>query len=450
MADLPERAGKACHHCHDLGARDWWIWTWKTGQGVCKQRRPYRCGSYRCPVCRKHESHVQYARITKASEPLDPRGWSFLVLTLDRLGTYSGERPWKTQDEAFKDLQRLGQEFMRSLRRWFKRMGWEPLRSTWVSTTEAHRSGWPHQNWMIWHPQLAEWLDEQRRDREREGMSGVDATIVCRGLADVVTRAGYGLVSTAERASSADALASYVVKLAGEADGLVGEVTKLCQLPINSPLRFRRIRSGVGFLPPRKDARDTVTRLCSRINAWIGYELGQGELLAADEAIASFRIDWSDGKSSLWDSAAVTTPNDVLASVRERSDALRERSISGRLVAASPSSRIVGSMDVVLKQRATTGTLVRRTYYEGVPVVLGIHRPPTGEEDAASEVRTIEQEEWETEEVQRAEFVRAGKPREAERVGLPPVTAWVRGERLERLARTGPKERSTNDERKAG
>jgi hypothetical protein len=71
--------------------------------------------------------------------------------------------------------------------------------------------------------------------------------------------------------------------------------------------------------------------------------------------------------------------------------------------------------------------------------VLGIHKPPAGEEDAASEVRTIEQDAWETEEVCRAELLRAGKPRQAEAAGLPPITQWVRGKRIERLARCEPK-----------
>lgn len=438
VADLPERAGKACRHCHELGARDWWIWTWKTGQGVLKQRRPYRCGSYRCPVCRKHDAHVQFARITKSSEPLDPRGWCFLVNTLDRLGTYSGKRPWKNQDEAFKDLQRIGQEFMRSLRRWFKQMGWEPLRNTWVSTTEAHRSGWPHQNWMIWHPQFADWLDEEKAAKEHEGITGRDAILASRQLADVLSRAGFGPMSTAERAKSADALASYVVKLAGEADGLVGEVTKLCQLPINSPLRFRRLRSGKGFLPPRKHAPDTVTKLCGRLTTWADYmSRNQAALLCADDLLATFRVEWPDSPPKELSEDGRTLGKRISEQLSLRSDDLKAHSVEGQLVAVSRGGRALGHITIALEQSPTTGALVRRTRWEGIPMVLGIHRPPAGEEDAASEVRTIEQEEWETEEVQRAEFMRAGKPREAERVGLPPITAWVNGKKLERLARCG-------------
>jgi hypothetical protein len=99
----------------------------------------------------------------------------------------------------------------------------------------------------------------------------------------------------------------------------------------------------------------------------------------------------------------------------------------------------MGSQPIVLQRSETTGTLIRRTRWEGIPIVLGIHQPPVGEEESASEVRTLEQEQWEREEVERAELLRVGKTRAAEAVGLSPVTAWVRGKRLDRLARCEPR-----------
>jgi hypothetical protein len=278
-------------------------------------------------------------------------------------------------------------------------------------------------------------------------MSGIDTKLVCRELADVVTRAGFGLLSTAERANSADALASYCVKLAGEADGLVGEVTKLCQLPINSPLRFRRLRSGKGFLPPRKHAPDTISKLCGRLATWAEYMAKHpAGLVCADDLLASFRVEWPDSPSQEFPPSAIPFRKTITEHVALRSSALKSREVEGTLFAVARGGKTLGHVPIVLEQSPTTGTLVRRTRWEGVPMVLGIHRPPAGEEEAASEVRTIEQEEWETEEVQRAEFLRAGKPREAERVGLPPLTAWVRGKKLERLARCGRDERESHHE----
>jgi hypothetical protein len=332
VADLPEVASKACRHCYELGQRDWWIWTWKKAGCLDRKgaatRAPYRCGSWRCPVCRIQEAHVQFARISEAAAPLAPDGWVFIVNTLDRFGTYSKKRPWERPKEAYQDLQRISQSYMRGLRKWFKSMGWEPLKNQWIASTECHRSGWPHMNFMIWHPQFSDWLREQERARLAEGMSARDSILVCRQLADVTTKAGFGLISTAEAARSAHALASYIVKLSGEQDATIGEVVKLCQLPTNAPLRFRRLRSGVRFLPPRKKNPDV------------------------------------------------------------------------------------------------TGTLIRRTYWQGCPIVLSLHSVDLDSTDQASHARTVEQEQWEREEFFRADLIRRGRPIQAKMVGLPPVTTW--------------------------
>ena len=279
VADLPKRAPRSCHHCYELGARDWWIWVWKGGQSGALTRVPYRCGSIRCPVCRHHESHTTFSRIESAFKrreqlsasgapmQLDAHYWCMFVLTIDRNGRYSG-KPWRSQDEAFRGLQRLGQSFMQGLRRWFKRQGWSDLRAgdvcPWVSTTEAHRTGWPHVNYLIWHPELAGWLHRQSLDCEREGIVGREAILVQRGLEKVVTGAGWGVQSTAEVARDASTVASYVVKLAGQVDGVIGEVAKLCQSPKDAPLRFRRLRSGKGFLPPRQSTPDMTGTMVQR------------------------------------------------------------------------------------------------------------------------------------------------------------------------------------------
>lgn len=288
-----------------------------------------------------------YARISEAAASFDHSECSFLVLTLDRCGTYSGRKPWRNQDEAFRDLQRLSQRFFRELRRWFARMGWEQLKREWISVVEAHRSGWPHQNIVVFHRQFAAWLGEQERERRHEGLSNRDSILVCRELQSVVTRAGYGLQSTAEQAKNRDAVASYVVKLAGETDRLAGEVAKLSQSPVNAPLRFRRLRSGVGFLPKRK--------------VKVGY----------------------------------------------------------------------------------TGTLVRRTRYSGFPVVLGLHQPPIGQEEQASQARSTEESIW-VEQMSSAVLARASKRSSV--VSLPPVTAWRDGRRLPWLPGRRKESESSNDE----
>ena len=339
-ADLPSVAGRHCHHCYELGARDWSIWTWPKSN--CEQasrvRVPYRCRSWRCPVCRIQESHVLFSRMRDAMVPLSTDGWCLFVLTIDRCGTFSGVKPFTSQGAAFRGLQKMSQRFFEELRRAMKRMGWAPLKSQWVGTVEAHRSGWPHVNFVVWSPELAEWLREDSAERSREGMSSRDCSLVTRWLQDVVTRSGWGLQSTAESARSSEAVASYIVKLAGEQDQTIGEVAKLCQLPLNAPLRFRRIRSGRGFLPPR------------------------------------------------------------------------------------------------VKNPEYTGTLLRRTWLYGTPQVLKVHQ--LKDERARlvqDEVAAWEGTQYENDLSEAYRLRLAGKASRVKWVGLPPLTHWKDGKRLERF-----------------
>ena len=268
LEDLPEHSPKHLQHCHALGARDWWIWLWEEKHpGYTLTRVPYLCHSWRCPSCRVHESHVAWTRMTEAFAPLDASGACLIVLTLDRYGTYSGEKRWQNAQEAYKDLSKLSNDMMKRLRKWMKSMGWTVLENQWVATVEMHKSGWPHVNFVVWSPELAAWLAEEKRQKLSDGMTADASRYVSRQLADIVTAAGWGLMSTAERANSREETLGYICKLAGKVDESIGEISKLTQLPTNAPFRFRRIRSGVAFLPKRKKSAVMTGTLVRRQNS---------------------------------------------------------------------------------------------------------------------------------------------------------------------------------------
>jgi len=335
---------KHVRHCYNGGARDWWIYTWKKCSPELQTRIPYVCNSWRCQhctthrtaaecaadpkacrSCARHDAAVTFARIREATAELDPLGFVFLVLTIDRNGFYS-KQPWASAAEAFEALSRMTRDTMRRLRRLTVELGeWDwatrtvkrkngtfheqrykraRLQNQWVAVVEAHRTGWPHQNLLLHSPALAaalagmqssahrassarslDWAttfplgsDEffraaSRRQaatrpiaRKPEGHADLCRCADCRRavlvrgeLAELVTAAGWGLESTAERARSAASVASYVVKLAGDGGKTAGELAKLSQAPTMAPERFRRLRSGVGFLPPRKGTAEGVT-----------------------------------------------------------------------------------------------------------------------------------------------------------------------------------------------
>lgn len=250
-------------HCHATGSKDWWIYTWKKDNPALKTRVPYNCNSWRCPVCRKHEAHVTYARIMQASEGLDSQGFVFFVLTLDRDGYYS-KRPWRDSREAFGALSRQSRRFQDCLRKWMLRQGMTPFSNEWVATVEAHRSGWPHMNMIIYAPELAEFLREHQRGCIDAGLSERDAALLSGELSRIATRTGWGVQSTGEGARNLEAAAGYIVKIAGLADKTAGEVAKLTQLPMTAPERFRRLRSGKGFLPPREKSEGVTGTLVRR------------------------------------------------------------------------------------------------------------------------------------------------------------------------------------------
>jgi hypothetical protein len=231
------------------------------------------------------------------------------VLTLDRNGFYSGQRwtedgaleavsPWADVTAAYRALGKMTTATLRAIgARWGdatklvgkkRRREVRVLGNKWVAVVEAHRSGWPHVNLLVWCPELAELLRHDREDRledpvisdavsrardawsRREPIpsavreSARKAVVLGGELLGVATDCGWGRQSTAEQARDSAAIAGYIVKLAGQHDSSVGELAKITQAPLNAPERFRRIRSGKGFLPPRHFDPDVTGCLVRR------------------------------------------------------------------------------------------------------------------------------------------------------------------------------------------
>jgi hypothetical protein len=256
--ELPKHVQQCFNRTHRWG---WLIYTWRHETPQLKSRRPYTCGSWRCEgECARFEASVTFARIKQASEPLDAAGWVYFVLTIDREGYYSGQR-WADVTAAFRALGELQHKFLTRLRGMQKRNGWSVTKNQWVSVVEAHRSGWPHINLMLWCPELADELRADRAERLRIGRTERQAILVEDEVRAITQDAGFGRQSTAEGARSRDALIGYITKLSGHAMGAaIGEVAKITQAPTRAPQRFRRLRAGKCFLPPRhKDAGVTGT-----------------------------------------------------------------------------------------------------------------------------------------------------------------------------------------------
>jgi len=185
------------------------------------------------------------------SGPYTKDGWVFFVLTLDRNGYYSG-KPWTDVQHAFKSLSQMSRNFMARLRRISKRNGWRNPASDWVAAVEQHRSGWPHMNLIVYAPELAAELERGRLAVLQLGLTARESILARGEIRKALIETGWGWESTAEKAKSSEALAGYIVKLAGEFAAASGELAKLTQAPKNAAGKFRRLRAGKGFLPPRR------------------------------------------------------------------------------------------------------------------------------------------------------------------------------------------------------
>lgn len=269
-AGLTPRVPKSVERCSSTGGRGFSVWLWSSTADFARQtapidvrRVPYLCHSWRCEGCREHEAHVLYARFAEAAAPLterDSRGWLFLTLTIQR----PDGATWGDCDAAYRAISRNQRRFFKRLRRMQLRLGQEPLGNEWIATIEAHASGWPHLHAAIWNPDLAAWL---RDNPQRDGLLPPE-------LAAAALDCGFGPRCTLEVARQPNAVLSYLNKLAAEADRVGGELAKLTQLPDVAPLRFRRVRSGRRFLPPRRKSEEwTGTLVVSRYSQAEGIDV---------------------------------------------------------------------------------------------------------------------------------------------------------------------------------
>jgi len=244
---------RACVHS-SYKTEQWYLWTWDRSRPLVQTRVPYRCNSWRCEgACARHEAAVTFARIRQATHrgELEPTGWVYAVLTIDREGYYSGRR-WPSIEHAYAELSRMSRNLLSRLRRRYDDVG------GWVAVVEAHRSGWPHLNLMLYCPTLATELREQEEARKQAGATDREAILLSGRLLEDAESVGWGRQSTAESGRDIDAINGYIVKLAGHHDRAIGEISKLCQAPTNAPPRFRRLRSAKGFLPPRHHSERTT------------------------------------------------------------------------------------------------------------------------------------------------------------------------------------------------
>lgn len=256
LAELRAVIPRHVERCWNNGCRSDYLYTFDKRAPAKKTRVRFRCGSWRCHgnggECARFSRHQLYARVLEAikRDKLKPRGFVFMVLTVDQKG-------WESAEDAFKDISRMHREFFAKLRTWMKRQGMRPIGREWMATVEVHRNGFPHLNILVWSPELAAYIErEQAREAERLAEQNkeydIPKTLFPPEILALARRAHWNVRCTAERARNYRQVVNYAAGVAGDAGRVISEIAKLTQLPMNAPQRFRRVRTGKSWLPPKR------------------------------------------------------------------------------------------------------------------------------------------------------------------------------------------------------
>lgn len=219
------------HYIHACATGRWHLEMWRRSDPTIPRRHiVYKCRSWRHEgECREWCGACDFSRIETAMKK--HRGWVYLVLT------YAGDAR-KFQRQTFKN----GVDHWYSLR---KRIERDFGKCRYIQTWEIQADGTPHLNVLIQCKRLFLALSDAHR-QIKQGW-----------LAPAAVASGFGHICYCQAVKCKRDATRYLTKTARELTG-AGEK---CQVPINAPRHFRRIRASRGLLPPRKKDPDVTGRL---------------------------------------------------------------------------------------------------------------------------------------------------------------------------------------------
>jgi hypothetical protein len=267
------------------------VFTWRLDNSAETTRRPYVCNSWRCPYgCAVHQSHVLFARLQKAFDGLPTSEIVFLVLTLPGI---EHDKRGESLAELYQGLSVGQRHLQKRWRRLLEKLGHEDFKNKWVSVVEAHASGVPHLNVLIHSPALAREAAKFAGYRMGAGATKRlgEHMLIGGDWLEHVTDVGFGERSTwdvvrndQEAKQSRDRLFSYLVEVAKRVHTTHRELAKRTQLPLVAPKGFRRVRSGVGFLPKKRKNPDISGTIVRRMRTYEGDEIVMPLVRSKNEA----------------------------------------------------------------------------------------------------------------------------------------------------------------------
>jgi len=231
--------------------KSWTLTTWRKDEQALSVRGekwrhlPNRCASWRHPgACARQRAAEDIQRIDTAIKAR-PENWVYVVLTFDR-GAFAGDTT-----QAYRGLVACWAALRKRMARTFGRPE-DPIE--YIAVIERHQDGWPHVNLLIHNQRLAALCAGEGWKRVRS-----------RWLEKNAKACGFGMRTWLAPVGNVEAMATYIVKLAGE-------MGKSCQVPMNAPRHFRRLRSSPRLLPPRPTNPEITGRLVRKeveeVEAW--------------------------------------------------------------------------------------------------------------------------------------------------------------------------------------
>jgi len=227
----PKTPLKYVHACHD---RRWTIRTWKKSDPSKVNHYKYRCGSWRHDgECRYRKNAQDFARIRAAIENEGVESAVYIVLTLD-------PKDWSDTYSEFKGLLRCWDLLRKRMQRKYGKIKY-------ISVIEAHRSGRPHVNLIVFNDKLANACSG-------EGWKGVRKN----WLEPNAVASGYGMRTWVEPVRGSGSMAGYLIK------SMAAETAKPDQVPELAPKNFRRLRSSRRLLPKVYKSDDVTGQLVQK------------------------------------------------------------------------------------------------------------------------------------------------------------------------------------------
>jgi len=200
---------------------------------VVTYERAY-CKSWKCPVCASYSRAVTYCQIRDTLKQIDASTIFYAVNTVSSVVLTNVHDV--NADESYGYVYKCFKRMKQRIRRHYSDIKF-------IQTVERQGNKYAHLN-TIWVSKklAADWI--------------ASPLMVASWYNKISTESGFGHMTSFSPVQNVEGMASYITKISNKGDdgttvNQASHITKLTQLPLNTPKHFRRIRATPKFLVRR-------------------------------------------------------------------------------------------------------------------------------------------------------------------------------------------------------